>query len=191
MAIAIKHDASKTMAKLRERFVRKTPGAVATAINRTALAGNTAAVRAIQHDLGASSQKSIRRNLALTRATAEKPEAKIFARSMKNDRIPIYELRPQPRTVTRRRPAGGVRYGPTQKLLPASFIAKMTSGKMGVFHRTGDFGRRGKSYLEKIGQLFGPSVALVLGRKRVYSQVQKVIAEKLPGELKRALQFAR
>jgi hypothetical protein len=191
LSISVKHDADKAMRQLREQLARRSPRALASGINRTANAGRTAAVRAIQADVGASAQKSIRANVTVKTASPEKLDAAIIARSTKRDRIPIIEISPRPRRVTKRRPAGGVSYGPKPKLLPGSFIAAMASGHVGVFKRIGEFGRRGNPKLEKIAELFGPSVALVLARKRVFSQVQAVIRERLPKEIQAAFRFAK
>ena len=184
LTIAIKHDADKAVEKLRDQLTRRAPRAAAAGLNRTAQAAQTAAVRAIQKDLGASAQKTIRRNLSIQRATPQKLEASLIARSAKTDRIPIYELRPRPSTVTKHRPAGGVRYGPQGKQIPGSFIARLKSGHVGVF------ARQAQTRLP-ITELKGPSIALVLSRPRVHGQVQKVIAEKLPKEMHSAFRFAR
>ena len=184
LTITVKGDSQKAVRKLKDQILHRSPRAAAAGINRTAQAARTEAIRAVQVDAGTSSQKSIRRNIRVTKAThvTEHLTAKVEARSTKQHRIPIFEMGPKPRAVTRRRPAGGVRYGPRQKLLAGSFIARMKSG--GVFKRLG----QGRT---PIAELFGPSVALVLARKRVYEKVRKVIAERLPREIQRAFRFAR
>ena len=161
LSISVKSDAPRALRRLKDQLLRRSPRAAAAGINRTAQAARTAAIRAIQLDVGTSSQKTIRRHVYVSRATPQRLTAKLQARSTKKHRIPIFEIRPRPRTVTGRRPAGGVKYGPRQKLLAGSFIARMKSGHVGVFKRLGQ--RR-----TPIAELFGPSVALVLARRRVY-----------------------
>lgn len=182
-SVNVKHDANKTMAKLRDKLVRKTPGAAATALNRTLRSANTAAVRSLQKDLGGSSQRAIRDALKQKLARRDNLRAELSARTGKRDRIPIYQLGPRPREVTKRRPPGGVRYGTENKLLPGSFIAKL-GGKKNVYARLGK-----KRFPVTI--LRGPSVALVLGHEKVYGPVQKRINETISGELKRAIEFGR
>jgi hypothetical protein len=186
--------------------VKRYPRSAAAGINRAAQGAYTLAVREIQADIGASSQKTIRRNLSLTKATGEKPQARLTGFSSKKDRIPIYEMKPKPQSVTKRRPAGGVKYGAQAKLIPSSFIAKMESGHTGVFKRIGKFsvpsrGRyAGKIYAsgrhaglpvvrENIKELFGPSVALVFKRKKITDKIRAYLREKVPQEIARAFKF--
>jgi hypothetical protein len=174
----------------------KVPRSVAAGINRAAQAGYTAAVREIKKDLGGSAQESIRKGLRLNKAFVSKTgiyeqlQATIEARSLKEDRIPIYDLSPKPRTESKRRPKGpGVSWGPTLKLIPGSFIRKMKSGHVGVFSRIGVFGRRGNLKLEKIAEDRGPSVAVVFGRRKIMTAVKKVISERINIEVQRAIEF--
>ena len=184
----------------------KNPRALAAGINRTMQSAQTLAVRQIQADVGAGAQKTIRRNISLKKASGEKTHAELIAVSAKKERIPIYDMKPRPRTVTRRRPPGGVSYGPTSKLIPGSFIAQMRSGHVGVFKRIGT--RRivdDRRYLhtqagvlqrtsralqaDQITELFGPSVALVFSRKKITDQIKNLITEKIPAEVARAFKF--
>lgn len=185
MAAVLKISADPTQAtrQLQRKILGRGPRAVAAGINRAAASAMTLSVREIQSDVGASSQKTIRRNLYLNKATGEKPTASLVARSTKKDRIPIYELKPSPRTVTKRRPAGGVSYGPGRKLLKGSFIARMPSGHIGVFKRAG-------RERIPIQELFGPSVALVFSHKKVRDKIVAFIRSKVPEEISRALKFA-
>jgi hypothetical protein len=164
-----------------EQSVKRFPRAAAAGINRAAHGAFTFSVREIQRNVGTSSQKAIRRNLVLKRATAEKPAAELVAFSAKKDRIPIYEMKPQPRTVTRRRPPGGVRYG-RGRLIPGSFIARLGSGHIGVFKRIG-------AARLPIAELFGPSVALVFSRRKLQERLGAFLREKVPQEIARAFRF--
>lgn len=174
--------------------VNRYPKAAAAGINRAAQSAFTFAVREIQTDIGATSQKTIRRNLTLEKATGEKPEAQLIGYASKKERVPIFEMKPRPRTITKRRPPGGVRYGATSKLIPGSFIARMRSEDnksehVGVFKRIGTFSI--KTRREMIAELFGPSVARVFARRRIKSKVMAFIGDKLPGEINRAFRFAK
>ncbi len=179
--IAVKFDSAALERKLQQKMAR-VPRATAAGLNRAAQGGLTLSVREVQKDIGATAQKTIRRNLTVSQATAQKPEAKIIGFSSKKDRVPIYEMRPKPRSVTKRRPAGGVRYGPEGKQIPGSFIAALKSGHVGVFKRLG--ARR-----LPIRELFGPSVALVFSRKKIQKTLLDYLKTKVPEELKRAFKF--
>jgi hypothetical protein len=155
--------------------------ALVAGMNRTVRFLNTAATRAIQADVGASSQKTIRRNLSIHQATKEKPTAILRARSAKSDRIPLFELRPRPRQPVKRPRGAGVQYGPGGKLIPGSFVARMKSGHVGVFKRLG------KARLP-IAELFGPSVAWVFGSRKVQNTLKSVVDDRLPKEVDKALE---
>jgi hypothetical protein len=164
-----------------QQNVKRYPRAAAAGINRAAQGAFTVSVREIQTDVEASSQKTIRRNLTVHKASAEKPQAILRAKSTRNERIPIYEMKPKPRTVTRRRPEGGVRYGKQNKLIPGSFIAQVGA-------HTGVFKRRGAER-KPITELSGPSVALVFARKKILDKVLAYIREKVPQEITKAFRF--
>lgn len=181
MALKVTTDYAALARKL-EQKVKRYPRSAAAGINRAAQGAYTLAVREIQADIGASSQKTIRKNLSLTKATGEKPEARLTGFSSKKDRIPIIEMKPKPRSVTKRRPQGGVRYGAQSRLIPGSFIAKLKSGHLGVFKRSG------KQRLP-IQELFGPSVALVFSRPKITKKIKAYLQEKLPQEIARAFKF--
>lgn len=183
------------LARKLEQKVKRYPRSAAAGINRAAQGAYTLAVREIQADTGASSQKTIRKNLSLTKATGEKPEARLTGFSSKKDRIPIIEMKPKPRSVTKRRPSRGVSYGPQSKLLPSSFIARMGSGHIGVFHRKfGVSTGSGSAHAGFVGrlpirELFGPSVALVFKRPKITKKIKAYLREKVPQEIARAFKF--
>lgn len=183
MAVAVKVSTDHAaLSRKLNQSVKRYPRAAAAGINKAAAGAFTLSVREIQADVGASSQKTIRKNLTLQKATGEKPEARLVAFSSKKDRIPIIEMKPTPRTVTRRRPAIGVRYGAQRKVIPGSFIARLRSGHVGVFRRT-------SSARLPIVELFGPSVALVFSRKKIVDKVSVYLRAKVPEEIARAFKF--
>jgi len=165
-----------------DQSLQRYPKAAAAGINRAARGTFTLSVRLIQQDLGASTQKAIRSNLYLKAATADKPRTELAARSTKKERIPIFQLNPRPKTVTRRRPVGGVRYGKQNTLIPGSFIGRMKSGHMGVFKRAG-------SKRLPIKELFGPSIALIFSRRKIQAQISDYLQKKVPEEIARAFKF--
>ena len=164
-------------------------------------------MREVQADIGASSQKTIRKNITLYKATGAKPEARIIGFSSKKEKIPIFEMKPKPRDVPKRRPSSaGVTYGASNRLIPGSFVARMPSGHKGVFKRIGTFStpRRGryagKIYLkgpheglpvirEDILELKGPSVALVFSRKKIQKKIADFLRVKVPEEVARAFKY--
>ena len=166
-----------------DQSLKRYPKAAAAGINRAARGTFTLSVRLIQQDLGASTQKAIRSNLYLKAATADRPRAELAARSTKKERIPIFRLNPRPKTVTRRRPVGGVRYGKRNTLIPGSFIARMKSGHIGRIQT--------RSIQERlpIKELFGPSIALIFSRRKIQEQISDYLQSKIPQEIARAFRF--
>lgn len=69
-----------------------------------------------------------------------------------------------------------------RKVIPGTFIAKMKSGHVGIFERTG------KKRLP-IRQLFGPQPALLLGQPNVVQAVKDMVADKSPDLFAHELDF--
>jgi minor tail protein Z (GPZ) len=93
--------------------------------------------------------------------------------------IPLIEF-PSARQV-----GAGIRvsvWGRSQ-IIGSAFIATMPSGHRGVFRRTGRYGRRGKPYLERIKELWGPTIYGTFATP----DVQSVIRSTMKTRLKTAL----
>lgn len=187
LPLRISTDTAGLERKLQQKMAR-VPRATAAGINKTAERAYTLAVREIQKNVGSTAQKDIRKFLKLNKAFVSKFGAKerlfatIEAKSRKKDRIRIYEMGPKPKNVTKKRPAGGVSYGPQNKLLKGAFIVQFGNKRKGVFTR---LGRSRFPIVENRG----PSVALVFKQEAILSKVNEFIRAKLPEELKRAYRF--
>lgn len=179
LAVKITTDHAALSNKL-QQSVQRYPRAAAAGINRAARGAYTLSVREIQKDVGASAQKTIRRNLSLHDATAAKPEAQLIGFSAKKDRIPIIELGARPKTVTKRKPPVGVSY--RGRAIPGSFVARMRSGHVGIFKRM-------TQPRLPIDELEGPSVALVFSRKKIQDAIAAYLRAKVPEEIQRAFRF--
>jgi Prophage minor tail protein Z (GPZ) len=93
--------------------------------------------------------------------------------------IPLIEF------ASARQVGAGVRtsvWGRSQ-IIGSAFIATMPSGHRGVYRRTGRHGRRGKRYLERIKQLWGPTIYGTFATP----DVQSVIAAMMRARLQTAL----
>lgn len=189
-------DRSGRLDRLLARSEKNLTRALVAGINRTAQAGQTAAIRAVQKDLGTTSQRRIRAAMYVKKASAKpdgRTEAAIGARSTKKHRIPVYDLGARPRTVAYRPTSPGITYGPKNRLLPKTFIARMQSGHIGVFFRLEQKvrmqkGRYAGEIREPIVEAKGPLAALVMGRRPVRAEIDKVIDERLGKEVDQALQ---
>ena len=95
-----------------------------------------------------------------------------------------------PKSVPRRRPPKG-KYLYSQVVkgeggtIAHAFLARMKSGHVGVFHRTGEYGRnkhrnkRGEFDQEEIKTLNGPSTPQMLGSPSVAAFIQQRMEERL------------
>lgn len=92
-----------------------------------------------------------------------------------------------------RQAAAGVRtsaWGRSQ-IIASSFIATMPSGHRGVYRRTGQYGRRGKPYLERIRQLWGPTIYGTFATPEVQAAVAAAMSARLQTALARRIAWAQ
>lgn len=112
-------------------------------------------------------------------------------------RIKLMRFDPRPASITRKRPPVGVSVlvKDQRKPIRGSFIARMRSGHIGVFQRTGAFGRKnpktGKDdwRLEKIDELEGPALAQMLNNPLVSERIQERSRERFDKELRHEIDF--
>jgi minor tail protein Z (GPZ) len=100
--------------------------------------------------------------------------------------IPLIEF---PVSQTRSGVSTGA-WGKRQTIAHA-FIATMPrSGHTGVFRRTGKFGRRGKPYLERIKELWGPTIAGTFATPEVQATISAAMLARLQSALARRMASA-
>ena len=122
-----------------EAMGRAAPLIMARSLNRAAVSGQVAMVRAITDDTGIAA-KNVRREIVIDKATRSEPVATV---AIAGKRIPLIALQARGPEPSRGR-GRGVSY----KLLggrnriPSGFIATMASGHRGVFKRPGALGRK-------------------------------------------------
>ena len=92
-----------------------------------------------------------------------------------------------------RQAAAGVRTGAwgRSQIIGSAFIATMPSGHRGVYRRTGRYGRRGKPYLERIKQLWGPTIYGTFATSEVQSRVTATMRTRLGTALARRIASQR
>lgn len=159
------------------------PKALSAAINRAAEGARTDAVKKVREEYVITAAR-IRETINIDKANATNLAARIKSRGRPRA-LSYFKLRPG--KPTRRRPKDGVHVqvkrsggGPVAK----SFVAKMASGHVGVFHRQGS-GRF------PIVQRYGPSVAQMVGSPSVSRYVeesaQRRLGDRLDHEINRIL----
>ena len=169
--------------------------AVVRALNRSVKGVKTDSVKAARskYNIRAS---AVRKAFSMDLAGQKKFEARAVA---SGSRISLKEFSPRPFRVGGRRPAKGisVQVKRTRKTIRSSFIAKMSSGHIGVFKRTGEFNRNNNPDLEKIEKLDSLSVPWMLNneREKIYEVIKKGVEKRfertLDHEINRTLQKMR
>lgn len=83
------------------------------------------------------------------------PKSLIASTRSTGSRTPLVAFGARPAQPGGKKPPGGVSVmvGKSRKRVPGSFVAKMKNGHVGVFQRSGDYGRNQDYELEKIEEL--------------------------------------
>lgn len=183
--------------EMARRFLGHIPGAVeevaAEAINEAINKANVEATRQIQGQYTVLNKKTIMKNKRITRRASGKDLlAKIKA---KGSPLPLGAFFTNPGQVPRKRlmrPLFAQVKASGGSEVTGAFITNVLSGKSGerhtgVFTRIGEFGRRGNPKLEKIRQLYGPSVPQMLGNKDVDKYVEEAAQKTLREHFERAV----
>lgn len=159
--------------------------AVPRAINRAMESARTAAVTKAREEYTVKA-KAVRSTIKLTRANASNMTGVITSTGSP---IPLYDFKVNPKTVNGRRRSPirvSVKHG-QQTSLNRAFIARLGSGKTGVFERLG------KSRLP-IKMLYGPSAPQMLENDNVAEFIEKTAVEtmnkRLDHEIGRLLEGA-
>ena len=71
-----------------------------------------------------------------------------------------------------------------RKIIRSSFLVQIKhTGYFGVYQRTGNFGRRGNPKLEKIKELYGPSIPEMLGNDSIVEKLENGANERFQKNL--------
>lgn len=145
------------------------------ALNRTARSARTELSRQVRARYNVKARE-IKRGMRVTSATIDNQTASIRT-SGRPIPLVVFAARQAPQGVS-----FIIRKSDGRKLLAHTFLAKMPSGKIGVFMRAG------KSRLP-IKTQFGPSLPQMAGEDEIQNALNGFIAEKLPAELDHQLEF--
>lgn len=154
-------------------------------LNRLADSVNSKAASEIARDL-AIRNKDVKAALRVAKARAADNDIKASVTAT-GERIPLIAfVSPGRRQVGAflRQAGVGYRIGSGgQKTRPGTFIAKMQSGHIGVFFRTGRFGRRKNPKLEKINEARGPSIPKSFVSRKVQAALHALIETRMVKEM--------
>lgn len=173
--------------ELAKQMLGHVPGALpkvlTNAINRAAEGARTDAVAQAKTEYTITAGR-VRETIQINKASTSNLSAMVISRGRPRA-LSYYKIRPG--KVTKRRPAEGV-FAQVKRsgggTIAKSFVAKMASGHIGVFNRTG-------SYRFPIVQRYGPSVAQMLESTSVSQYVEagasRRLGERLDHEINRIL----
>lgn len=174
------------------KLLRNIPGgvekAIVSTINKSIYGAKTDSTKRVTQEY-VIKQARVREVIQVLKASKNSLSARIISRG--RPRALTY-FKTNPRDVPRKRLKklliSQVKKGAGGPIKNA-FLARMKSGHLGVFHRTGE--TRENSKLEIIKQNYGPSIAQMLGAKSVVAYVeekaQKRIEKNLNHEIERIL----
>jgi hypothetical protein len=159
------------------------PKALSNAINRSAEGARTDTVRQVREEYVISAGR-VRETMEIRKASKSDLTASVISRGRPRA-LSYFKLRPG--KVTKKRPREGVHAQVKRtggEVIPEAFIAKLASGHVGVFWREGK-----KRF--PIEQLYGPSVAQMVGNQSVSRYVeqnaQRRLDDRLDHEINRIL----
>lgn len=151
------------------------PKALASAINRAAEGARADAVTKTKEEYTITASR-VRETISIRKASTSNLSAAVTSRGRPRA-LSYYKIRPG--KATKRRPADGV-YAQVKRsgggTIAKSFVAKMSSGHVGVFNRTG-------ASRFPIVQRHGPSVAQMLESKSVSQAVEAGAARRIDDRL--------
>ena len=176
------------------KLLRHIPGgvekAIVSTINKSIYGAKTDSTKRVTQEY-VIKQARVREVIQVLKASKNNLSARIISRG--RPRALTY-FKTNPRDVPRKRLKklliSQVKKGAGGPIKNA-FLARMESGHLGVFHRTGKKRKKDKTNLESIEQNYGPSIAQMLGAKSVVAYVeekaQKRIEKNLNHEIERIL----
>lgn len=171
-------------------YPRRAQKVIVRAMNRGIDAANTVMVRVMARDTGLT-QRDVRESMRLEHANFERPRAELAA---KLKRIPLYAFKPSPNQPPSRGKGRGVSYlrRGVRVRVQEFFIARLSSGHLGVFARKGVSERKSRGAWSKnlpIEEKRGPSLGRVfrLHRAEGLARLQEAFETNLSHDLARAL----
>jgi len=150
MKILFDGDTLEKMERVLNSFGPRGKVAVVRALNRALVGVKTDASRQVRQEYPGAKAATVKKSFTVARAN--KATLIAMARS-KGARQPLILFGARPNRPKSKRPPIGasVRVSTTRKTIPGAFAARMPSGHLGLFKRTGEFNSGG---VEKIRELF-------------------------------------
>lgn len=151
------------------------PRAQSNAINRSLTTARAEAIRIVRAEYIVSAS-AVRKTMTIKSATINNPSGTIVSVGS-----PIalskFDISPSRPNGKRKTPlTARVKLGSGKKVIKHAFVAKVSSGHIGAFIRTGES-------RFPIKQLYGPSVPQMLGEKNVSKKIEEKAAETLDKRL--------
>lgn len=152
MKIDLSNKTAKKAAHIIETLGNEGRKAVARALNRANAGTKTDAARIVRTRYNIKAG-IIKKSFQIGRRANSK--SLMASTRSTGSRTPLVIFGASPKRPGGKKPRGGVsvKVGNTRKRVPGSFVAKMKNGHVGVFQRSGDYGRNKNGELERIEEL--------------------------------------
>jgi hypothetical protein len=205
--ISVQSNLKSAVARLEVRSNKLVEASAVRALNRTATTVRAEAAKLIRQRYNIKSSV-IKAQMRIIRARRGNLTAEVIAFGRK--RIPLIEfavgnvalhgikfrashgnLRVAASGFGRKRPLVRTKVLHQQgtKTWRHAFVARMPTGHVGIFERTGQFKRRGDPKLEKIKQLFGPNIPQTFTHRSIRAAMRRVAEQRFITEFERDLRF--
>lgn len=182
MQISVSHNLSSVALAYKDLADKYVNQATVRALNKTAITVRAEAARKVgrEYNIKIGAAKS---QMWITQANRGQIKASI---TVSGRPIPLIEF------DARRAPGGvSVKIKGTRKVLRGFFIAKMPTGHIGVYSRTGAFGRRNNPKLEKIRQRYSLSLPVAFSQKQIVDALLSVASNRFAETLRQEIRFAQ
>ena len=152
MEIVIDGSGLEKMERILNSFGSRGKQAVTRALNRALAGVQTDSTKEIRQDYPGVKAGVIKKSFSVRRAT----KATLIGQARsRGPRMPLIAFGARPNKPESRRPPVGASVKITsRKRIPGAFAARMPSGHVGLFKRTGEYGRNGDPDQERIQELF-------------------------------------
>jgi hypothetical protein len=167
-------------------FGKTAKRAVARVVNRTAAGVRTDAVKEVRKEYTVKAT-TVRKSFKIKKAGNSVLEA---AAVSSGPRLGLIHFGARPGKPNGKRTPVSVQVRKKRKIVKNAFVAKMPSGHVGVFERSGEFGRNRKKYLERIRNLYTLAVPSMASKEDVEEEIRLKAYKRFSKDLYHEIDYA-
>ena len=167
-------------------FGRTAERAVARVSNRAAAGVRTDAVKEVRKEYTVKAT-TVRKSFTVKKAGTNVLKA---AAVSSGPRLGLIHFGARPGKPNGKRTPVSVQISKTRKVVKNAFVARMPSGHVGVYERSGKFGRNGKKYLERIRTLYTLAVPSMASKDEVEEEIRLNAYKRFSKDLYHEIDYA-